>query len=131
MAFMFSYHYPYEPYDSNAADVSMGVYLNFEDAVKKLELLAQESLDDGDFPDDCYETGYGVDIFPEDDEVCAELERKRWNNPWSEEGREYYRLLDEEIGKHRITTYDALIEHLRSFGEPPEYFYGLVEVKIK
>lgn len=130
MAFMFSMHWRYQEYDHNNTDASSGIYLFFEDALEQLKLETQKSIDLRGFPKECYEDGYGVDFYPEDDEVCAGLEHKMINALWPEEKDKYYQLLNEEIEKHRIKDFNSLIKHLSSFGEPPTDFYGLVEVDI-
>ena len=78
----------------------------------------------------CYEDGYGVGFYPENDEVCVELGSKMINASCLKERCKYDMLLDEEIEKHRIKDFDSLIKYLSSFGEPPEDFYGLIKVDI-
>ena len=128
--YMFVYNSKYTGYVSARPDPYMGIFLNFDKVKGQLKILTQESIDLSGFPSDCYEDGYGAGFYPEDDEVCVELGGKMINASCLEERCKYDRLLDEEIEKHRIKDFDSLIAYLCDFNEPPEDFYGLIEVDI-
>lgn len=129
MIYMFSFNCPYRGFNESYIDPSQGYTQEYSKAIEKLKVLMDESLESAGFPQECYEDGYGVDIYPENDEVCKNLEEQAWAFKDPAKISEHLKFLDAEIEKHRIKDVSTLFKHLRNFGEPPEYFYGLVKVE--